>query len=797
MEPRGRQRSHERGSIPPPTDLCRPDLPTDESSDGDDDDIPACKLPSVSPAKSLPLAATRLPRVQTNRTKRSLSDAAQGGIVLYPGSKKPRNGYNMVPVSRTSLAHSTPDSLRRPIPVHSRTNSLSSGEEVREGLVRYVNDALHHLHTQRALDSEKQLEPQGALSCHLLDENQIRVERLENVGNRVDDQDSCLSPNISNSTSSALPVHSHMLNGVSEITHNAPIPAYAAPRGDIPAKPEAQTRVETVLPPSGDEWDIPNSPGQLDTMETIPEAPPQKKKRGRPPKSSAKIIVDKAPSTVKKKLGRPRKHNPHVSDETDKDNITRITRLQKERIPSFSDSDTHLLPQPSPVLNSTVHNDNDPIDSNAEETDGTLSESIDGFESDSGSRVGGGASKDSFECDLNAFRARQTCLPEDDESFQNPSDDDIIAVHLDYQPLKQLVQLLGGKPWAAVRGGWHLREFHHEHAESKPARALLTLLTKLERLYQAAPKAPNLKDQNKFLREHTDLLRYYFYKIKMVVEHIRTKRLAILEANQTNQHINLRKRKRTTRDLVLYVIPMLAHVLTSAWRLGGRLWTGTSFTSAIVELLTRVLGWITPLHHRLMSELALCPFEGEPAGKREKQAWHGRNEMRKEITPILDDLYQVIWAAPDDLAEAEARAKEEVKQRQEQIRRDEELRIERQALAAERKKQSLLSIRAIHSRLESPALSSRPASSSAPRSSDWSVEERRLLFLRIQASFPVCPDLNELRWELNKTLAQTVTMTEQILDKMLERVCVGYSAAERAAKLGQIMQNSGVAGEHS
>ncbi|KAI0973278.1 hypothetical protein F4678DRAFT_23662 [Xylaria arbuscula] len=854
MEPRGRQRSRRLGSIPPPTDPYQRELglSADDSSDGDDDDIPACKLPSVSPSKSLSLSASRPSHVQTNRTKRSLSDAAHGGIVLYPGSKKPRNGYNMVPVSRKSLAHSTPDSLRPPIPAHSRTNSLSSGEEVREGLVRCVNDAFRHLHTRQALDSEEQLEPQGALFYHLLDGTEIKAEELENVGNRADDQVSYLSLNTSNSISSAPPI----LNDVLEVTHSAPVPAYVTPHGDIPAETGAQTRVEIVSPPPSGAWDIPGSPGQTDTLETIPEAPPQKlqptKRRGRPPKSSANILVDKIPSTGKKKVGRPRKHYPQLHDEADKDYITRIARLRKERIPSSSDSDTHLLPQSLPALNGTApgvttalglhpkdepnedavwgvndtesgvredsvddrrriprrddqlapdeligHNDKDSVDSNAEETDGTLSESIDGFESDSGSRDDGGWSENSFECDVNAFKARQTCLPEDDEVFEDPSDDDVLAVHLDYQPLKQLVQLLGGKPWAAEKGGWHSRDFHHEHAKSKPARALLTLLTKLERLYQAAPKAPNLKEQNKFLGEHANMLRYYFYKIKMVVEHIRTKRLVILEASQTNQGVDLRKRKRMTRDLVLYVIPMLAHVLVSAWKLGGKLWTKTSFTSTTVELLKRVLGWIMLLHHRLLSELAMCPFEEEPANQREKQAWHERNNMRKEVTPILDDLYQVICAAPDGLAEAEARVKEELKQRQEELRREKQLRIERQALAAERKKQSLLSIRAIHSRLESPALSSRPASSSTPGSSDWSVEERRLLFLRIQASFPVCPNLNALRWELNKTLAQTVTMTEQILEKMLERVCVGYSAEERAAKLGQIMQSSGVAGGHS
>ncbi|KAI0433729.1 hypothetical protein F5Y09DRAFT_42865 [Xylaria sp. FL1042] len=846
MAPRGGLRPHGQGSIRPSTDPYQCSLSTAESSDGDDDDIPASKLPVVSSSKrlSLPLSAARLP---SNRAKRSLSDTARDGIVLYPGSKKPRNGYNMAPVSRESLAPSTSDSLRTSIQTRSRANSLSSGDDVREGLIRSVNDALRGLQARPIRDdAEEQLESEGAPTRNLL--NEAESEEQDDAGDNVDDQDSRLPLDTPRQTSGTVSVHPDIFSGVLQATHSARVLGEGTPNRDKQAEPEIKTRVDTVLPPQGDMWAISNSPGQpIISGQRLPPV----KRRGRPPKLPARTVLEGAPDT-KKKVGRPRKYYPRLCDETDEEYLTRIATLRKKPIPSFYDSNTQSSQQPSPVTNGTApqialeldlqpksepdedavwtlnhvepgaretsvdrapchddklaqhepteSNDDRPTNSNVEESDGTLPEFIEGFDSDIDQSEG------SFECDVNAFKAHQTNHPEDEEVFETPSDDDVLAVHLDDQPLKQLCQLLGDRSWAGVKNGWQSRYFRYEHAQTKPARAILPLLTKLERLYQAAPKAPNLSEQNQFLRKHADMLRHYFYKIKMVVQHIRNERLSIPEHNETVQNTNPRKRKRMTRDLVLYVVPMLAHVLASAWGLGGKTWTNnsprqSSFTSTVVELLKRVLGWIMVLHPRLLSELARCPFEDEPKHHRAKRAWHERNDRREHISPLLDDLYQNISAAPDLLLDAEAHVEEELKRRQQQLEREKQLKIEqkaaeeaRQALVAERKKQSLLSIRAIHNRLESPATSSLPSSSVTLQSAGWSIEEQRLLFDRLQASFPVCPDLNDLRWELNKTVAQTVAMTEQLLQKMLKKVLIGYSTEERTAKLREIMHTSGVVG---
>ncbi|GAW21998.1 hypothetical protein ANO14919_115300 [Xylariales sp. No.14919] len=893
MESPGGLRSPNRTSLQPPTaHYQRTSLTTDSSDqDDDDDDIPAHKLPSVSPSKRHPLS---VPSPHVNQTKRPLSDAARGGIVLYPGSKRPRNGYNMPPPSRESLPRSTPDSSCTPAPIRSRSDSLNSslGDDVPEGLVSSVNDAIR----QAQDHEEQQTQLERALTTDVLEE--ARSDEVEGTRSPMGDQGSGLPL--------ALPLDSEVLNGVSaetlqlfQATHCAAMSADATPNGAIRTNTEVKAPVDTVLPPPGDIWDVPCSPGQQSAQQTAPEGrtentPPPVKKRGRPPKPSG---------NEKKILGRPRKDNPRLRDGTYGDYITHIARLRKKPIPCFSDSDAQLPRQPFPVPNGAspvqyvgtnaseqIIQDNDAptpahvsvatrgqepdisrvqfypcfdgnnyqfapslslapktvpegdsgwainhaegssregnldegsknlecddnvvqeeliesghdecADHHASEDDGMISDFIDGFNSDPGSyRNADQSAEDSFAHDVNAFNASRTHHYEEDENFEDPVDDDVLSIHIDPMPLKRLYTLLGNAAWAGVKRGWQRQDFDYDDAKTEPARALLPLLTKLERLYLMAPRAPDLKAQNKFLREHGDMLRYYFCKIRMVVEYIRSERLELPERNEVALNTDPRKRKRMEQDLVLYVIPMLAHVLVSGWDLGGEKWTKTSFTIATVELLKRTLGWIVVLHRRLLGELESCPLEEEPETERKKQLWRTQNEKRKEIGPLLEKLCQVLSAAPDQLAEVEARAEMELQRREERLRQEEQLEIERkaaeearQALVAEQKKRSLLSIRGIHYRLRPPTPASRPSPTATPRPAEWSLEEQNLLFLRIQAAYPACPDLNNIRWELNKTLAQTVAMTEKILEKMLTKVLVGYSAEERAAELRRIMHSSG------
>ncbi|RYC57295.1 hypothetical protein CHU98_g8919 [Xylaria longipes] len=878
MEPQSQLRHARAGSSQPPTDHYQHN-PSEAESSEDDDDIPACKLPSISPSKRFTAPSTRS---HANQAKRSLSDAGLGGgIVLYPGSKKPRNGYNMTPVSRKSLPCLVPSSPRAPVatvrtPSHARSLTISSEDEICDGLVSSVNDAFRHRQTQDYM--EQRLRQARPLTANQLDQTQSGV--LEEYGIHVDDQDGSLPLAIPTSLiSCALPPNSGNLNGLGEDVKRR---SGAAPDEEHQTETEVQIRVDTVSLPRDDVWEVPKSPGEPNAPEDNPDATHQNlqpaKKRGRPPKfpraaSMAELLPNSEPDTGKRKQGRPRKHYPRLRNETDKDYITRIARLRKKSIPCVLEPDAHLAQNsqdndahastcvPSSIQGQGSHGlpqschqtasspDNSQLsqnisirlevepeeddvrpenhagpsvrDGNLDERNGdfenndnlaqykavecddnrstdsaTLSDSLDGFDTDPGSDQDVDQSgEDSFKHDVDVFNTRHTRRATDDEVFEGPSDDDVLAIHLDHLPLRQLCKLLGHSSWAGARGNWQWQYFDYDGAETTPARALLSVLAKLERLYKATPKAPNLKAQNRFLREHTNMLGYYFHKIKILVEHIRTRRLEIPERTEATHKIDSRKRKRMTRDLVLYVIPMLTHVLTSAWGLGGETWSKTSFTGAAVELLERTLGWIMRLHHRLLGELERCPLEEEPEKNHHRQqAWRRRNAKREEIAPLLDDLFQVIAAAPERLAETEAHAKREL-QRERQLKIEQKAAEEaRQAAVAERKKRSLLSIHGIHYRLGTPITTSRPSPSLTLGSTEWSVEEQRLLFTRIQASYPVCPDLNILRWELNKTAAQTVAMTEHILGKMLTKVLAGYSTEERTAELRRIMRSSGVAG---
>ncbi|KAI1178373.1 hypothetical protein F4777DRAFT_115803 [Nemania sp. FL0916] len=419
----------------------------------------------------------------------------------------------------------------------------------------------------------------------------------------------------------------------------------------------------------------------------------------------------------------------------------------------------------------------------ADGADEDLSDSIEGLDIDS-EDSGAESDKETFEHDVDVFNARKT-EHNGEELFADLIHDDVRAIHLDSQPLKELCKLLRSKTWAGLEKGEQWGDFNYEDAETKPAQALLPLLAKLQRLYEAAPKAPHLEEQNQFLSKHRSMLGYYHNNIQIVVDHICHQRLHIMEGDE-----EINKRTRMASDLISYIIPMLGQVLAFAWRLGGEETGQHSFTSVVFELLRQALSWIRALHLCLIEELVRYPLK--------EQDRHRRNERRKKLGDLLDDLHEIITAAPDQLVKAEKRMKKELQRRQQDLIREKQLKIdheaaeeERQVKVAERKMRFLLSLHDIHYPLESSA----PSSSQSPpppptsRSDGWSIEEQRLLFSRIQELYPVCPDLENLSIELDKSLSQTVAMTKTILKKMLAKVLVNCSPEEQAAKLDEIMRN--------
>lgn len=746
--PRSGLRSCARGLVQAPVNPDVRSSPEIESSDGDDD-IPASKLPSSSPPKRLAAPSANL---HARPAKRPRSDLAQNpGIVLYHGSKNLRNGYNLKPVKRTSLPHSITSHPRAPIALTettSRPESLRTSPEdgVRDGLLSSVNDAFRR-RSAHAIQA-------GAPTSYSLDDTEH--EELGGSGIGTDSQDSYppsatppRSVNPDALTSNKNPKQAH------QNTDTETLSADEAPHRGNRDGGGAPTQRDNALPSRGDVPEPSPRPGaQEEGSDVIPHSkenlsPP--KKRGRPPK----------------KRGRPPK-NPTQSETQDAKDVDTASEYEEGL-------------QSGPVSGSDTDSEN--------------------------GNDGDQHSYESFMQDVGASNNRQTFHDEDDEAFEGPEEDDHLAIHLDPRPLKELCKLLSLKGWIGTTVNWQWRPFECNTARTGPGRALISVLVKLERLYQATPKAPDLNAQNLYLKEFAGTLRKYFHKIKIIVEHIRTRRLVILKPEEPLEMMDRCQRKRMAKDLVSCVVPMLVHILASIWKLGAREWCGGSFTGATVELLNRALGWVMALYHRLRAELERSPLEGKAKNKSQEQVWNVWNARRKEIGPLLEDLYQVIEAAPDQLAEADAYAKELLRHRELARRKQRQLQIEQQAeqqaaeearraQVAERKKRSLLSIHGIYYGLEPPATSSQPPPPPPPTREPvkWSIEEQRVLFLRIQASFPLLPDFGDLHWKLNKTVVETADMAEHILGKMLDIVLVGYSPEERVEEVRKIMRGSQVTG---
>ncbi|KAI1488185.1 hypothetical protein F5X96DRAFT_646769 [Biscogniauxia mediterranea] len=414
--------------------------------------------------------------------------------------------------------------------------------------------------------------------------------------------------------------------------------------------------------------------------------------------------------------------------------------------------------------------------------------------------------EESFEQDVIHFKSLHV-EDRNVKDFEGPSDDDLVAIPLDYEPVQKVCKLLGHSAWAAKKIDWQWRPFNCDYVSTLPGRKIVSLLVKLERLYHAAPVAPELAEQNRFLREHSGLLSYYFSKIRAVVDYIGRERLASLEQNTSPLNTCNKHRKEMAQDLVQTIIPMLLHVFASAWRLGGRIWTRTSsFTRSTVELLQREVCWVMLLYPSLLKELGRSPLEERPEAKTKLEAWEKRVQKREELHKLLEKLSRVVQDAPGMLEKEEKRAHREMEERKQWLKRQKEIQAQRKleeeaklAYIRDQKLRSLMSIRGVHYPLRATS-SSPSASSSATRTlpksptpsykrSKWSFEERVFLFEKIQESYPVIPDLESLHLEVGKTVEEMEDMAEELLGVMLKAAKPDDTAESRRDEVSKIMQS--------
>ncbi|KAI0888017.1 uncharacterized protein GGS22DRAFT_154854 [Annulohypoxylon maeteangense] len=409
--------------------------------------------------------------------------------------------------------------------------------------------------------------------------------------------------------------------------------------------------------------------------------------------------------------------------------------------------------------------------------------------------------EESFARDVASFKYQYPEGFEGDETYEGPPEDDKIATHIDSHRLKTALHLMRHNAWGGFRKGWRQWSFDINSPETRSVRVLLKLLTKFERLLAMVPRAHQLVEQNKFLNEYSNILSYYFSEIKSVLKCIREKREK-QESDNTKLH----------SDIISHAIPMLFHVLASAWELGGHDWKHTSFTISTIELLMRTLGWIGLVYRPLFRRLSRQPLNS-PKG--ESKTRRVQREKREELEEIRKDLCRITGEGIDALGREEHRQNQERQIQEENLIREEELmaqrRKEEEAMMIsirERQRRSLLSIRAIRTPLsESSRPSSRQMSSvheappqepaqvqttqlqpSRPDNNDWSLEEKTFLFKKIQESYPDLVDLDDVRWEINRTLEETEAMAEELLGLMLKAVHPDQAVADRDAHIHEIMQ---------
>ncbi|KAI0113196.1 hypothetical protein F4814DRAFT_420903 [Daldinia grandis] len=417
-------------------------------------------------------------------------------------------------------------------------------------------------------------------------------------------------------------------------------------------------------------------------------------------------------------------------------------------------------------------------------------------------------SEDRFAQDVANFRARYPSGYRGSEIFDSPQEDDDVTIHIDSSSLQKALRLIGHKAWSGKGRKWDERPFLFDFMQSGPIRILLKLLTKLERLLVATPKAPRIIEQNKFLNEHSDLFGYYFSKIKLMLYHIRGMKPGKEGLSQSQQNWETKKHDQLNEDISSLAIPMLFHVLASAWWLGGgRYGSHASFTVSTIELLMRILGWIGLLYRPLLRALRQQPSNADGEGDEEKESEaqrryrHLKREKQEELEEVLNDLKRLVDAGPDILEREERRRDVEHQAKQERLKRQEEIMAQRQReqeessrmSIQERQQRSVLSTRGVRIPLSQSRTSTSTRGSSiqepSQNASDWTDEEKIFLFKKIQESYPNLLDLDDVRWELNRTLKDTEAMAEELLGHMLEAVCPQRTAADRNAHIQEIMQN--------
>ncbi|RYO73965.1 hypothetical protein DL766_006112 [Monosporascus sp. MC13-8B] len=443
----------------------------------------------------------------------------------------------------------------------------------------------------------------------------------------------------------------------------------------------------------------------------------------------------------------------------------------------------------------------------ADDFDDRNSPFIDGVELEVGSQTDIDLSvEESFSRDVELFRTRHVPDEELFEIFEGPPEDDLTTIHLHPDFLERALRLMGSKGWTGLHTSWQSRLSDMATAETTPGRAIMLLLRKLRRLYNAVPNAPYLRDQNIFLAKHSDVITYYFSKIQLVVDHIRTARLGKPSRNASATNRSEEKRNEVAEEIVSLIIPTVLQVLAVAWTLGDDGEGSTQFTASTAEFLMRGIGWVNRLYYPALRQLSK---EKEPRKTHAKKEWSGKRRKREEFGPLVDALVDQLQQAPDMLLEKEHAESVREQNLRRQKRKQMQWERDKQEREQRIREQNQRAYKSIFAETMTPTLPSLSPSAritttmppSSPLVWQWSHEEKEFLFEHLRQSYPKLPDLSGyVRQELNRDLDDIKRMAGDILRVMLKEACeeagVDMSAADREVEIGGIFRYSGYSFDH-
>ncbi|KAK6217758.1 hypothetical protein LQW54_003267 [Pestalotiopsis sp. IQ-011] len=280
-----------------------------------------------------------------------------------------------------------------------------------------------------------------------------------------------------------------------------------------------------------------------------------------------------------------------------------------------------------------------------------------------------------FRHDVRRFRENEAEELDDSAFFDAPSTGPLATIEIPARSFAQARSLMGTPGWSAIPNDWEKLLVEKRVPETREAKHMARYLAKLGRILSEAPSAADLSAQNKFLKEHSAMMKRYFSRIDDDVNKIRTRYLSS-EHGTRDVHYDIDARQEMAKDLVRIVIPLLAALLGRGWALGQKL-KGSSFTDFTVQILARLLGWIERLYRPLMRRL-----ETRPLAPNSKSECLAREALEATLVTLREDLND----APNRLRQVEAKQIRAINERQHSLQMQERIKLQRQAQAEERKR---------------------------------------------------------------------------------------------------------------